>query len=270
MSGSTVKNNISWKRYSDTVQYGELRSNRGSWFTNEFLLKLVYLKIIKITLQQSCQVKVWLDRYGWDPCGIDHFPATMSSKHFGKQERWDPCYSQISEEQLLTRPTKNPKSTRNENNEQELENPYYSDIPEWLQEVIENLVDDRVPERRDSHASSSHEATRSADLGKHSILISRRNCEIYQRTRSTRAPCRRRYCQSRTSCRKFWWLDNSRSKSSQWTLWISKQSSICNRGAGSSLSMVPGVSVQKQNFTRNPEKLAKIPGTRKETKSHLH
>ena len=31
--------------------------------------------------------------------------------------------------------------------------------------------------------------------------------------------------------------------------------------------MDPGVSVQKQNFTRNPEKLANVPGTREETKS---
>ena len=37
------------------------------------------------------------------------------------------------------------------------EDPYYSDIPEWLQEFRVNLVDDRVPEHRDSHASSSHE-----------------------------------------------------------------------------------------------------------------
>ena len=49
-----------------------------------------------------------------------------------------------------------------------------------------------------------------------------------------------------------------------------RQSPICSRGAGSSHSMDPGVSVQKQNFTRNPEKLAKVPGTREETKSHLH
>ena len=33
---------------------------------------------------------------------------------------------------------------------------------------------------------------------------------------------------------------------------------------------IQGVSVQKQNFTRNPAQLAKVPGTRKETKSHLH
>ena len=44
---------------------------------------------------------------------------------------------------------------------------------------------------------------------------------------------------SRTSCRKFWWLDNSRSQSSQWKLRISKQSPICNRGAGLGHPMDP-------------------------------
>ena len=49
-------------------------------------------------------------------------------------------------------------------------------------------MDDRVPERRDSHASSSHglsfEPTRSADLGKHSVFThfpNYRNCEICKR-----------------------------------------------------------------------------------------
>ena len=76
-----------------------------------------------------------------------------------------------------------------------------SKIPEWLQEFRENLVDDRVPERRDSHASSSHEPSlettpaRSVDLGRHSVynhFSGDRNCEICQRTIITRAPCRRR------------------------------------------------------------------------------
>ena len=50
-----------------------------------------------------------------------------------------------------------------------------SEIPEWLQEFKENLVDDEVPERGDSHASSSHEVSleptfkRREDLGKHNI-----------------------------------------------------------------------------------------------------
>ena len=62
-------------------------------------------------------------------------------------------------------------------------------------------MDDRVPEHRDSHGSSSHEsslellAARSADLGKHSVYThfpKDRNCEICQKTKITRAPCRRR------------------------------------------------------------------------------
>ena len=96
-------------------------------------------------------------------------------------------------------PTKNPKPNQNENPEQVGRDPYYSDIPEWLQEFRENLVDDRVLEHRDSHASSSHEssleAMRSVDLGKHSVkthLPKDRNREICQRTKNTRAPCRRR------------------------------------------------------------------------------
>ena len=62
-------------------------------------------------------------------------------------------------------------------------------------------MDDRLPEHRDSHASSSHElsleptSTRSVDLGEHSVdthFPKDRNCEICQRTKITRAPCRRR------------------------------------------------------------------------------
>ena len=51
-----------------------------------------------------------------------------------------------------------------------------SEIPEWLQKIRENLVEDGVFEHRDSHASSSHEvsleptSTRSEDLGKHSVF----------------------------------------------------------------------------------------------------
>ena len=75
-----------------------------------------------------------------------------------------------------------------------------SEIPEWLQEFRENLVDDKIPVHGDSHASSSHEAsleptsTRSADLGKNNVyphFPEDRNCEICQRTKITRASCRR-------------------------------------------------------------------------------
>ena len=83
-------------------------------------------------------------------------------------------------------------------------NPLHSDnseIPEWLQEFRENLVDDEIPLQGGSHASSSHEASleaiemRREDLGKHNVdthFPKDRNCEICQRTKITRAPCRRR------------------------------------------------------------------------------
>ena len=57
----------------------------------------------------------------------------------------------------------------------ELGNPCDSEIPEWLQEFRENLVDDEIPSQGGSHASSSHEASsepttkRRVDLGKHSV-----------------------------------------------------------------------------------------------------
>ena len=50
-----------------------------------------------------------------------------------------------------------------------------SEIPEWLHEFRENLVDDEIPVHGGSHASSSHEASsepmfkRREDLGKHSV-----------------------------------------------------------------------------------------------------
>ena len=103
-----------------------------------------------------------------DMCGTDSDPASVSSSHVERKERGDPLCS---------------------------------DIQEWLQEFKENPVDDRVPERRDSHASSSHEPSseltpmRSVDLGKHSVYThfpKDPNCEICQRTKITRAPCRRR------------------------------------------------------------------------------
>ena len=57
----------------------------------------------------------------------------------------------------------------------ELGNPLYCEIPEWLQEFRENLVDDEIPFQGGSHASSSHEVSlepttkRREDLGKHNV-----------------------------------------------------------------------------------------------------
>ena len=88
-----------------------------------------------------------------------------------------------------------------------------SEIPEWLQEFRENLVDDEIPLQGGSHASSSHEASlepitnRSEDLGKHNVhthFPKDRNCDICKRTKITRAPCRRRKGEAVPRADKFW------------------------------------------------------------------
>ena len=86
-----------------------------------------------------------------DLSGIDSHPVPVSSSNVEEIERGDPLCA---------------------------------DIREWLQEFRENLVDDRVPERRDSHSSSSHELsseptpTRIADLGKHSVYLTSLRTEM--------------------------------------------------------------------------------------------
>ena len=69
--------------------------------------------------------------------------------------------------------------------------PSSSEIPEWLQEFRENLVDDEIPEHGDSHASSFHEVSleptckRREELGKHSVYTHSLKTEI---ARSVRGP----------------------------------------------------------------------------------
>ena len=95
---------------------------------------------------------------------------------------------------------KTPKTNKKETTIEQ-GNPCDCEIPEWLQEFKENLVDDEIPLQGGSHASSSHEVSlepttkRREDLGKHSVYThfpKDRNCEICKRTNITRAPCRRR------------------------------------------------------------------------------
>ena len=75
----------------------------------------------------------------------------------------------------------------------ERDDPLCSEIPEWLQEFREILVDDAIPLQGGSHASSSHEVSlepiskRREDLGKHSVYThfpKDRNCEICERTKN--------------------------------------------------------------------------------------
>ena len=184
---------------------------------------------------------------------------------------------------MKPKPTK-PQKTNEKETTIERGDPLCSDnseIPEWLQEFRENLVDDEIPIQGGSHASSSHEASleadhskRREDLGKHNVhthFPKDRNCEICQADPNYKGSVQKTYWrESHLVQKNFGDLITADHKVHKRQLRVSKQSSIRSRGTGSSYSMDPGVSVQKQNFTRNPEKLAKVPGAREETKSHLH
>ena len=133
-----------------------------------------------------------------DPCGIDHHPAIVSSERVGRQVRRDPYSSETSEE-FLTKPTKIPKPNENVDHDQVRGDPYHSDIPEWLQDFRENLVDDRDLERRDSHASSCLDylySLREVRIWVNTVLeLTSRKTEIASSARGPRsrgAPCRRR------------------------------------------------------------------------------
>ena len=90
--------------------------------------------------------------------------------------------------------TENP----NKNDNEEVRGETLRDLPEWLEEFTENMVDDSVPEHRDA-SSSSHELLSEPRAKvvscKHSIFThfpKDRNCDICLRTKITRALCRRR------------------------------------------------------------------------------
>ena len=118
-----------------------------------------------------------------DQSEIDFSPVLVSSFNVGDRTVKPAVCRESNHEQDHQANPKFPKTNKKETM-RERRNPLFADsgrasflIPEWLQEFRENLVDDEVPERRDSQASSSHEAsldptlTRSEDLGKHSVFF---------------------------------------------------------------------------------------------------
>ena len=88
-------------------------------------------------------------------------------------EREDGSNSGISPVQVST--SVDDRSGQPDETTIERSNPLNSEIPEWLQEFRENLVDDEIPVHGDSHASSAHEVSleptfkRREDLCKHSV-----------------------------------------------------------------------------------------------------
>ena len=154
------------------------------------------------------------------------------------------------------------------------------EIPEWLQEFRENLVDDEIPLQGGSHASSSHEASlepttkRREDLGKHNVHTSfPLKTEIARSASGPKlqgAPCRRRKGEAVPRAINFGDLitadhkvlsDNCESRNNH------RYAVVVQDLATQWIQAYP---CKNKNFTGNSEKLAKVPGTREETKSHLH
>ena len=142
---------------------------------------------------------------------------------------------------------------------------------EWLQEFKENLVDDEIPGHGDSHASSSHEASlepilkRREDLCKHSVYThfpEDRNCEICQRTKITRAPCRRRNGGAVLRAEKFGELITADHK----VLSDNRESRNNHRYAvvvqDLATQWIQAYPCKNKNFTGNSKKLAKVLGAR--------
>ena len=116
-------------------------------------------------------------------------------------ERGHPLFAVNPITSKFAKPTKNTQKQKKEIMI-ERRHPFFADsdrvsseILECLQEFRENLLDDEVPEYRDSHVSFSHEVSSEStskkreDVGKHSVYIhfhEKRNYEIYQRTKIAR------------------------------------------------------------------------------------
>ena len=76
-------------------------------------------------------------------------PSSPTVSEIQIREREDEIYSDISPVQMST--SVDDRSGQSNETTIERGNPLDSEIPEWLQEFRENLVDEEVPERRDSH-----------------------------------------------------------------------------------------------------------------------
>ena len=86
----------------------------------------------------------------------------------------------------------------NKNDDEELQDDELQGVPDWVQELKHGLIDESVPEQRES-SSSSHEIPLEPRAkvvpSKHNIFAhfpKDRNCDICLRTKLTRASCKRR------------------------------------------------------------------------------
>ena len=147
------------KRDSDTVQYGELRSYRGSRLVSEFVLRFLFFNIsdtfktgkwssyIFLKLVYLPTTTVWSDsesREREDQSGIDSSPVPVSSSHVeDMMELWDPFFA--ANTGSAPKPTKNLKPNKEETTI-ERRDPLFASKPAPLGSEIH----DRNPEYRDT------------------------------------------------------------------------------------------------------------------------
>ena len=133
-------------------------------------------------------------------------------------------------------PSREPARTKNTNKNRDIVlawGHWLRDLPEWSEEFTENLEDEGVLASRNTPAHTSHdsdsERLTKVVSGKHIIFTHIPKDRIFRNTQENqdyKGSLQEAYWWCSTSCRKIWWLDNSRSQSLQRRRWISKQSPI--------------------------------------------
>ena len=140
-----------WRRDSDKLQYGKLRSYRGS-------------RLVKFVLRIFIDSKTPTTQYSSSPSSTSSSSPTVSGiqsreQEYGINSDTSPVHVSTTVDGRSGQPdeiqaNKNPKPNKKETTIERW-NPSDSEIPEWLHEFRENLVDDEIPVHGDSHATSA-------------------------------------------------------------------------------------------------------------------
>ena len=197
----------------------------------------------------------------------DHHPAIESSESVDRQARGHPHTSETPEE-LFNEPI--PKPNKNEDNEQVQGSPY-SDIPEWLQEFRENMkefLNTRTHKRFFSRMI--FRTCVKCGFGKAQYLHSLPERPKLRGPKKSQGPCAEDA------------LAGAVPRAENFGDLITADHKVLSDNCESRNNHRDAVVVQdlatqwiqaypcKNKTSRNPGKLAKVPGIREETKSHLH
>ena len=152
------------------------------------------------------------------------------------------------------------------------------DLPEWVKEFKENLVEPK-PTSSDSDSRDPPEPPRPDPLpsakpnGKHNLFThfpKDRNCEICKRTKITRAACRRFSKSHLLRAINFGDVLTADHKIPNEDGESRNQSEVCNYCARFDHPMDSKLPMQNNNFTRNDEKSTEVFRSRRKSKGDKH